>query len=127
MYIHFNRWVYQNGLPRGGVYGHAVVKVLLGGTHLHSHTKALVKKSIAKYVSQLFDLPEFQRIDNDARELATLLPAVRIVESFGRSKFSIARKSPELFCQLNKDLMGRFKNYQFNPVPKSAHVHRDWE
>ena len=54
--IHLNRWVYQNGLPRGGMYGHAVVKVLLGGTHLHSHTEALVKKSIAKEVSQLFDL-----------------------------------------------------------------------
>ena len=67
-------------LPRGGVYGHAVVKVLLGGTHLDSHTEALVKKSISKDVLQLFDLPEFQRIDNDARESATLLPAVRIVE-----------------------------------------------
>ena len=62
------------------MYSHAVVKVLLGGTHLDSHTEALVKKSIAKDVLQFFDLPEFHRIDNDARELATLLPAVRIVE-----------------------------------------------
>ena len=80
LHIHFNRWFYQNGLPRGGMYGHAVVKVLLGGTHLDSHTEALVKKSIAKDVLQPFDLPEFARIDNDARELAILLPAVRIVE-----------------------------------------------
>ena len=92
------------------MYGHAVVKVLLGGTHLHSHTEALVKKSIAKDVLQLFDLPEFQRIDNDARESATLLPAVRIVESFVRSKFAIARKSPGLFCQLKKELIGIFNN-----------------
>ena len=41
------------------------------------------KKSIAKDVLQLFDLPKFHRIDNDARELATLLPAVQIVDSFG--------------------------------------------
>ena len=52
LHIHFNRWVHQNGLPRGGVYGHAVVKVLLGGTHLHSHTEALVESSIAKDVLQ---------------------------------------------------------------------------
>ena len=62
------------------MYGHAVVKVLLGGTHLHSHTEALINSFIAKDVLQLFDLLEFHRIDNDARELTTLLPAVRIVK-----------------------------------------------
>ena len=87
------------------MYSHAVVKVLLGGTHLDSHTEALVKKSIAKDVLQLFDLPEFHRIDNDARELATLLPAVRIVEQLWQNSFRILL---EANLPLRENLRGSF-------------------